>query len=282
MTQNTSIAGGDGLQSWENGVLRFGDAFPTLCYAHGISFKQIAESFPEIYSVKGHYNLLKGESWPTWDNFLKKDFTGISQDIIEELQDKDKWDWEFLIDESQCKWNGQTENHRYSVFDQLNFVKQHSQRQPKNVLDIGSGRGEVISSFAYLNSQCTGIESGGQAVELHKLTATKFFGPSFKPILPITKSLGDAIEELDLTQFDTIVICETIEHIEAEEFNLAWHCIKSEFTGLIIITNWLDYHPIPIQLPDHVRLTDDALYDQLSMDAAECIYRDRSHLVLKM
>lgn len=38
----------DGIVSWKNKKLKFGDAFAAICYAHGISWNQILEKFPEM------------------------------------------------------------------------------------------------------------------------------------------------------------------------------------------------------------------------------------------
>ena len=69
-----NVAGGDGLKSWKKGCLRFTDEVPTLAYSFGLSWNDVTKNYPEIYSLEGHYNSIKGESWPTWQNFQKNNF----------------------------------------------------------------------------------------------------------------------------------------------------------------------------------------------------------------
>ena len=63
--------------------------------------------------------------------------------------------------------------------------------------------------------------------------------------------------------------------------------IKTEFTGLFIITNWIHYHPIFFKMfqteweHPHCRHVDDNLYDRWSNDAKRVSHRYGSHIVLE-
>jgi hypothetical protein len=83
--------------------------------------------------------------------------------------------------------------------------------------------------------------------------------------------------------FDTVILCESLEHIKKAEFERTWDLIKSELSGLFIVVNWVKNHPLGPDGTgyDHIRLVDDKLYDRLSKDASRVIFRKGSHLVLE-
>ena len=101
----------------------------------------------------------------------------------------------------------------------------------------------------------------------------------------INYSLGDSINFIKkLSVTDTIILSETIEHIDSDEFDSVFAgAIKpllQRTNGLLIITNWIDFHPIPVNPPWHVREVNDELYDWLAKDG-EIVYRMGSHLVVR-
>lgn len=82
----------------------------------------------------------------------------------------------------------------------------------------------------------------------------------------------------------TLIFCESIEHIPEDEWDAHWPAVKHAIKGgLLIITNWMDYHPIIKDKEgyDHVRTIDDAFYEKLSQEAKKVIHREGSHLVLQ-
>ena len=98
---------------------------------------------------------------------------------------------------------------------------------------------------------------------------------------------GETQETGDLESFDSILIIETLEHIPEKLFKPVYDKIKTEFTGLFIITNWIHYHPIFFKMfqteweHPHCRHVDDNLYDRWSNDAKRVSHRYGSHIVLE-
>lgn len=46
--------------------------------------------------IENNYNENAGTNWPTWQQFLNKDFKDVSEDILQVILDKNRWDWEKL------------------------------------------------------------------------------------------------------------------------------------------------------------------------------------------
>ena len=178
----------------------------------------------------------------------------------------------------------ESQNKRY-IDEQLEFLTRNATRNPKNILEIGGGRGEVAAAIHKMGIGVTSIEIGKGAARWYQETGKKFFGPDWENVAPLNKGVEDAIDEVDLSKFDTIVMVESLEHIPEEKFNKVWNKITQQFHGLFIVVNWLSYHPIAVgqyaSPEEHCRLVDDALYDAWTAQAKRCVFRDRSHLVLE-
>ena len=185
------------------------------------------------------------------------------------------------------RWDAGTEslNRRY-IDEQLDFLKTHATRHPKNVLEIGGGRGEVAATLHRMNIPVTSIEIGEGADQWYTETGHQFFGQDWQNVKPLNMGVEEAIDQIDITTFDTIVMVESLEHIPAEKFDPVWQKISQQFHGLFIVTNWLIYHPIRVGQYasefEHCRLVDDALYDEWTAQSRRCVFRDRSHLVLEL
>jgi hypothetical protein len=85
---------------------------------------------------------------------------------------------------------------------------------------------------------------------------------------------------------DTIIFCESVEHISSDEFTLGWPLVcqvLDRTAGRCIFTNRVDFWPIPVDRTgyDHITRIDDGLYDRLTRDARSTIFREGSHLVLQ-
>ena len=179
-----------------------------------------------------------------------------------------------------------TESHNKRYIDeQINFLTRNATRHPKNILEIGGGRGEVAAAVHKMGIGITSVEVGEGANQWYRETGKKFFGPDWENVTPLNKGVEEAIDDLDLSKFDTIVMVESLEHIPEENFNKVWKKITEQFHGLFIVVNWLSYHPIAVgqyaSPEEHCRLVDDALYDTWTAQARRCVFRDRSHLVLE-
>lgn len=284
-TDKFGNAGGDELSAWLDRLLRFGDQLPAVCYAHGITWEGLQERFPQFFSVRYHYDQVKGGDWPSFDSLIQQDFSGVPAHVVGEILDKEKWDWAHMISPECKSWHGlYTSNYKGSVStgDQVDFVLTNKTRTPKRVLDIGGGRGEIAHFFSNLGSPCVSIEPGLHAQTLYQYTNDLFFDGQSTLVSLLTTDIGKSLDVLDLQEFDTIVFCESIEHIPETDFWNLWSQIKQRFQGLVVITNWLHLHPIPVDLPEHIFRIDDAVYDRLVSDSHRCVYRNQSHLVLEI
>ena len=183
------------------------------------------------------------------------------------------------------QWPEVTNNERWyggTASEQLDFIKQNATRTPKNVLEIGSGRGEATGFLCELGYNVTSIEPSLDAKELHTTTHAQVFRKQFDYEL-----LNSSIHTLDIdySKFDTIILVESLEHILAEHWDPEWEKISTTFTGCVAFTNWLKYHPIAVgqyaKPEHHCRLVDDALYDSYA-DCGTTLYRDRSHLCVEL
>lgn len=155
-------------------------------------------------------------------------------------------------------------------------------RLPRSVLDIGGGRGEVAMAFSFLGQKIQLIEPSGSAPALLKMTKEKF--GVWGDIKLWNNELKVAQQLIDWSDIDTIIMTESVEHIERGDFDEAYiKYIKPTLkknNGLFIITNWIDFFPIEISLPYHCRRVDDIFYDQLAL-GGETIFRKGSHLVVR-
>lgn len=172
------------------------------------------------------------------------------------------------------------------IYEQTDFLTGNRTRHPKKVLEIGGGRGEVANTLKYLNVDCVSVEIGKDATRWYIATGEQYFGHLFTAAVPVVDDVNKFIQTTSLKEFDTIIMVESLEHIPEKEFDKTWNKIKSEFSGLFIVVNWMDYHPCPIggfgaSPEEHCRLVDDELYDQWIADAKNCIFRKGSHLVLE-
>lgn len=158
-------------------------------------------------------------------------------------------------------------------------------RTPVLVADVGAGRGEICALLSMGNIEAVGIDPSPGAAALFPKTMKEwankdgFFFYNLNSIDGLKKLMY-------LGMFpDTIIMCESIEHIRKDEFEETWKLVCQILTktrGLFIVTNRLKFHPI---LPDrtgydHITRIDDALYDRLS-SGKNVLVREKSHLVLQ-
>ncbi|MBU0598720.1 class I SAM-dependent methyltransferase [Patescibacteria group bacterium] len=172
--------------------------------------------------------------------------------------------------------------HIYAV-EQLRILWEARKRTPKMVVDIGSGRGEIPIGFTHLGIPTIGIEPSKSAMKMFQLTKEKLSMPDAKVHL-INTGILEATEILDFSNVDTVILCESIEHIDAKDFTQAYHKIirgLRKANGMMIITNWINMWPIEWVPPYHCRGANDFLYDKLARDARKVIFRQGSHLVMR-
>jgi len=278
------FAGGDEIETFNLALLRFSNQFPVVCYSFGISWEALQKKFPQVYSAKYHYENVKGPKWPTFENLVSKNFSNIDSDIVDEIFDTKRWDW-WRIEKIESDYYEGHYNQYFSsltITNQIDFVSKNKTRIPKNVLEIGGGRGEVANFFKHLGCSCLSIEPGQHADFLYNFTGKHIFGKFFDSAVPLTVQLKDLIDKIDMSEFDTVIFCESIEHVVETDFWNFWEKCKSNFHGLVIIANWVYYHPIPCNLPEHIFEINDKVYETLILQSKKCVYRNGSHLVLEL
>ena len=163
---------------------------------------------------------------------------------------------------------------------QMAILFSKATRIPKLVFEVGSGRGELAAALTAFDIPCIASD----------------FMPDFEKGLRKTDALwgakvnGMCVDIIEASHImrkvkpDTVILCETIEHIPREEFMEAWVNIVDvlrEMGGLFIVTNWLSYHPLPTNNNEHIWEINDDVYDWLSSYAKKTVYRKGSHLVLQ-
>lgn len=197
--------------------------------------------------------------------------------------------WDQLVAEFPAVFehdaNGRGESLSTSlVQQQMDFLSREAQRRPQRVLEIGGGRGEVATVLKHMGTDVVSVEMCPQAAKWYSITAYHYFGQDFTPVVPISRPIEEIIGELDLGQFDTILLVESLEHIPASSFDPVWQAITKQFHGRFIVVNWPDYHPIWVgrdaSPQEHCRRVDDELYDFWSSQAQKVWTRKGSHIVL--
>jgi hypothetical protein len=129
----------------------------------------------------------------------------------------------------------------------------------------------------------TSVEISDGATEWYEKTGKHYFGQDFEWTPPVQKPILQA--GINVADYDTILMVESLEHIPAEAFDPVMEDIMNNFHGYFVVVNWKDYHPIAIgqfaSAAEHCRLVDDALYDSWAARAKRTVYRDGAHLVLE-
>jgi len=174
----------------------------------------------------------------------------------------------------------------FNIQEQLQYLSAHRTFVPKQVVEIGSGRGEVSAAFGYLGYQIDSVECNPSAVHFHRATYRRFFDkfPEDNYRLYIS-DLNRYFPYLP-TDIDTLVLVESIEHIESREwnnfFNKILPILKNNHARMII-TNQKHYWPLGFEgdCDEHISLIDDDFYDFLAKHAQSILYRDQSHICLE-
>lgn len=223
----------DGIDHWQRGKMRYGDAVATVAYALG--------------------------------------FTS----------------WESVRDLFGCSILGKESNgDDRTAVQQIDALVRHQTRFPKSVLDVGGGRGEVATAFVH-----AGVPKV-QLVEPHA-KGSEWFMQSLLKLFKMTvlgasvrfsnQTVPECLGELELDDVDTVTFVESLEHIPEDCFQPFWDAVKPVLVknkGMLIVANWIDYHPLLPTNAEHCRLVDDALYERLA-EGGTIMVRKGSHLVVQ-
>ena len=160
------------------------------------------------------------------------------------------------------------------------------QRTPQLVLNVGAGLGMIDAAFAHAGVPCIGVDPSPGAKEGYARTFADWLDSA--PYRFVGEKAHVAVEQLGSAIPDTVIMCESIEHIPAFEFDLLWKRIVPMLRvtrGLFIVTNGLSEAHFPVVVDGtgwcHIRQIDDRLYDTLASAAQRTLFRHRSHLVLQ-
>ena len=181
---------------------------------------------------------------------------------------------------------------------QAALIRRHMRRRPRLAVDMGCGRGEVAATLAHLGTGVLAVDPSACAGDLVRETARRFYGPHCAvPFL--NKGCHSALRSLrrargggrgrGLPMPDTVIFCESAEHMPAKEvwrsFDLMAGMAAGGGSGIrVVVTNWIDLHPIRRSGRDwdHLHDVDDAFYDRLESYADRTVFRRGSHLVLEL
>jgi hypothetical protein len=173
----------------------------------------------------------------------------------------------------------------WSIEQQIEIIQRLKTRTPESVFEIGAGRGELICTFQHLGANVDSCEVNAEVSDWFHKTGQHFFGHRFRPKMPIIGPIQN--HNINWANYDTIVMVESLEHIEEQHFKRVWANIVRNFKGLFIVTNYSEMHPIPVggnwenAEKEHCRLIDDSVYDEMARDAKQVVVRKGSHLVLE-
>jgi len=177
-------------------------------------------------------------------------------------------------------------------FDIINNIYNSKRylRNPKSIIEIGSGRGEIIAFLNYtkmkipfFNYELQSVDVAPEFEKMYNDTCNRLFECEL-PSKLIIGTLEEKYKEFNYDNVDTIIMSEVLEHLSEDEFwkflNHALPYLKKNNTRLIIV-NGLGFWPIEKNDYDHVWRIDDSVYDQIQALARSTIIRSGSHLVVE-
>lgn len=174
----------------------------------------------------------------------------------------------------------------FNIQEQIDYITKNRKNFPHQVIEIGSGRGELSAALASLDYLVDTIECNPSARHFHRATYRRFFdrypGNNYRLFQADLSGYLDHVPQ----RIDDLLLVESIEHIDPSEWKKFYDSIlpimKISHTRLTI-TNQKHYWPLGFKgdAPEHIALIDDDFYDALASDARSVLYRDRSHICLE-
>ena len=195
------------------------------------------------------------------------------------------YDFEAIRNKFGFKDNGLGTDPVIGVKSQIEKIKEIQEiwgGNPQYVVEVGAGRCELSFVLSDMGVKTTAIEPASCVFELIPKTIEKLNIRPTENFKLINKKLEDCID--DLGDFDAMLFVESLEHLEQEEFENVFPKIKSilsKNSGLFIVVNWIQYHPLETNSIDHIMKIDDDFFDRISTEAKSVLYRNGSHLVLQ-
>ena len=161
-------------------------------------------------------------------------------------------------------------------------------RSPKLVVDIGCGLGMIDAALTYAGVRCIGIDPSAGAKEGYEQTFKLWLNISDYTF--VNKKANEGIDYVvkNYGLPDTVIMCETIEHIPESEFDKFWADLVPILRiskGIFIVTNGLSEGHFPTVIDGtgwcHIREINNDLYDRMASYAEKTLFRYKSHLVLQ-
>ena len=170
----------------------------------------------------------------------------------------------------------------------VNRIIAQKKRSPQLVVNVGCGLGTIDAALTYAGVRCIGIDPSPGARDGYVETFADWLGvPPYRFINNKADVAVAQIREGDHVP-DTVIMCESIEHIPKHEFDSFWSQIVPMLrasAGVFIVTNGLSDAHFPVIVDGtgwcHIRQIDDDLYDHLGSFAKRTLFRYKSHLVLQ-
>jgi len=168
------------------------------------------------------------------------------------------------------------------VKKQMDLVLEFKKRTPHKVLEIGGGNGSVSLTLSHYGSDVTCVEPMTSVKKYWGLTNEHWFGSKSHNVRLINKPLHKSLGDIDIRDFDTIILSEVLEHILPQDFIKFEKLLHDKFSGRCIYVN--EAHPCTVGsgiiYQEHCRHVDDVTYDELSI-GWDVIHRRGGHLVLE-
>jgi hypothetical protein len=248
-------------KSYYLGILRPGDMGAAMCYAFGS-----AKSYRGVREVLG---------FPS--SYSRPSFSDEHREVLPKI----RVNGVSRLDCETCIWYPTD----VSLDQQLDKITSCSTRVPDLVVSVGCGKGEIDACFRKLGVRCVGIDPSPALIPIYKDTMEQWADVDDYELY--TMGLEEAVERLNKEGLvpDTVIFCESIEHIPMDQFRVSWSYLKDcliKTSGMLVITNWIYWHPIKASSTwNHVTTIDDTFFDHLCENSKEVIVRYGSHLVIK-
>jgi 2-polyprenyl-3-methyl-5-hydroxy-6-metoxy-1,4-benzoquinol methylase len=154
---------------------------------------------------------------------------------------------------------------------QLQQVLPSEKRKPKCVLDWGSGNGLLSAAFSHFDVTTYAVDPN-PSKEVNGLNTSN----------RIDKAFVEDLTLKEIENIDTVIFCESIEHMPEEYVN---HYLKlistiADKDILVIQVNTINYHPINPSPPDHITRINNAFQQRfIDIHNIEVIFKQGSHIV---
>lgn len=232
--------------SYYENRLRFGDQFLSICYALNIALLDVLSN-------------------PEFENLSFRDFI---------------WDNHHGDYLSKLQFN----------FFKKQFTAKNYLRVPKSIIEIGSGRGEVTAFLNFckenidvLNFELQSIDPSPDFCKMYAETCQRLFNKHLEQNL-IQHTLKNSINLINFENIDTVILCESLEHLTESEFyefiEYGLPYFQKNKTRLIIVNAW-GFWPIIKNDYDHIWELNDEVYDRIEKLGKQTILRSKSHLVIE-